>query len=276
MKPLLAGLLITTLMFLTTPVEASFPGIYGDRLDCLESCEKQFKELKRYARKGSPRAQTLLDVLYKTGEMEVTPNKTDAWRWMKRANRQRFAPAQFHMSRWYREGFRTEVDVEKADDLLSRSAEQGYIPARFEWAIRLVEKGDLDTAVEYMNEAYDAKYPLALALADFLDEQKAKSTSSSTAAAQNASMTSNTVLEDRPGDENTIVVYGSKEQPELLYAELLQDIKDMGVYDERGATGSRLGDTKCGERGSGCKAYRFDAGALSYYDLNRLIYNRRN
>jgi TPR repeat protein len=199
--------------------------------------------------------------------MEVTPDEDEAWRWMKRANRQRFAPAQFHISRWYREGFRTEVDIERADELLSRAAEQGYIPAMFEMGMRMLDSGDIDLAIEYINEAYEQKYPLALKLADYLATKQAGSI------VEEGVTTDSTVLRDEPTDENTLVIYGSRDKPEVLFVDLLQDMKEMGVYDQRGATGSRLGDTKCGEPGSGCKSYKVDSATIEY-DLRRLIRNR--
>lgn len=106
--------------------------IAADRLDCFEDCEKQYKQLKKYARNGSPQAQVLLGLAYKTGEIGNLIEPDQAWRWMKRAARQRYAPAQFYLSEWYRVGYEREMNLEKAADLLERAAAQNYPPAQYQ------------------------------------------------------------------------------------------------------------------------------------------------
>ncbi|MBT8449303.1 MAG: hypothetical protein KJO69_06415 [Gammaproteobacteria bacterium] len=266
-----------------------------DRLECVEDCEQQYKKLRRYARNGSPRAATLVGLIYKTGEFDREPDPDEAWRWMKRAKLQQFAPAMYYISEWYREGYRTEVDVERADGYLQRSADKGYIPAIFQLGMRKMENEQHEEGMALINVALKAKYPLAIQFNDMLitkfDEQELLSTDGTLVLSGNSSTVAETAVvsqaetetpENTTGSsassesesENTLVVYGTKEDPQLLFVNLLKELEDIAMFNKRGYTGSRLGYLKCGMPGSACRTVKFEDG-FSYDTFLRSVFGIR-
>lgn len=249
---------------------AKVNGVYKDSLECVEDCEAQLKEIKRYARNGSPHAQTLLALAYKTGELGITPDEDMAWKWLKRAKFQKFPPAQYYISHWYRDGFAGEKDLERANKYLKRSAEQGFNAAEFEYALVLMNNNQLDESIEFLNKAYDAKYPPAIKFVDtLLPSQKKVENSQDTVIDRDETL----IAEQSPRDkhrgynnpydkDNKLLVYGSKEDPFFLMTRMIAGIEDMRVYEQRGRTGSRVGDQKCGDPLSRCIVVQDDGFAL--------------
>jgi tetratricopeptide (TPR) repeat protein len=236
------------------------PAVIADSvsLECLDECQSAFNELKKYARNGSPHAQTLLALTYKTGEMEIAKDKDQAWKWIKRAKNQSFPPAMYHLSRWYRQGFRTDVNIAEADRYLERAATFGYAPALYEYGVRMLNKGDYDDGIRYINAAAEKNNRSAISLIERL--QSLSNTAGKKVVLDDSAMAE--ALVNQPGD-NILVVQGSRIQPESLFVTVLEAIRAQAVYSTKGTTGSHLSDVKCGQPGSGCRVIDFDESAIS-------------
>lgn len=118
------------LSMLFAPLQVlSSPNIAALKCSNKKQCATLSRKLKKTAKAGSPTSQTLLALSYRSGELsKVDPQR--AWRWLKRSMKKRYAPAYFIAATWYAEGYHTEVDPNKAAELLNLSAEYGYIRAK--------------------------------------------------------------------------------------------------------------------------------------------------
>ena len=224
----------------------------SERLDCFEDCEKQYKQLKRYARNGSPQAQTLLGLSYKTGEIHGEINSGQAWRWMKRAAKQRFAPAQYYISHWYREGYDKAIDLKRADEYLQYAAEKNYPPALYELGVRKLTNEDNESGMELLEKSakkgdVEAKQLVAQIKGQPLPED------ATTIKMVGPGMVTSTIEQTA---DDVITVVGSVEDPMFLFDTMLDQIKDLKKYDRPGTTGTRVGDIKCGDFGSRCRVYK--------------------
>ena len=217
--------------------------------DCGIECEQQFNWLRKYARNGSPRAQTLLAISYKTGEYGSV-NSYRAWKWIRRAKRQLHAPALYISSQWYRKGYDTEVDIDKADSLLERAAEMNFAPAvldlaklmynakKNEAAYLLLEKAASFGLTEAKIIIDKVKPKIALTKVDMITNQQR--------------LQKNKEILESHSEGELITIFANEQDPFILMGNMLTDIKSTNIYEKRGTTGSRLSDIKCGQSGSGC------------------------
>ena len=216
-------------------------------LECDEDCMDKFNRLKKFARNGSPEAQTLLAISYRTGEMsEVDPKR--AWKWIKYPVRLRYAPALHIISQWHREGFETEVNIEKADEYLERAAKLGFSPAVYDLAILHYDQKDYQKSIELFESAAklgnpDAKRVMTK-LTAFLENANGNGKSGSASTEQSEAQ--------HGDDQNVLTIVGSQEPPIVLFENFYSQLKDLNIYNRRGVTGSRLGFRKCGEPGTSC------------------------
>ena len=257
--------LIAALFIASSPVYIAETNIkFTSSLDCFEACEKQYKNIRRYARNGSPHAQTLLALIHKTGELQTEVDPDESWRWMKRAQKQKFAPAQYHYSTWYRVGYETEIDIEKADILLEKAVAQKYPPALFDYGLLLLEKGEIDQGLDFIYLASDGKSPKAVKFLKDLEQRIASKKSLDT---DNPPSVETAIVEVPTPESNPedyeLTIYGSKATPETLMVNMIKEISDLAVYDRRGISLSR-GDVKCGQPGSGCKAFIHNKLAVNH------------
>lgn len=230
-----------------------------DSLGCDGGCETLFKKLKKFARNGSPHAQTMLAVSYRTGESEVPKNATQAWRWIKRAVRQRHAPAMHIKSMWHREGYAEPVNIERADWYLQRAADTNYAPAILDLAILNFQRHQNKEGLRLLTKVADMGYPRATELMSKIKKPAPKE--SKKELAQNTGKSSDKKLpqgeqrqaEGVHSEGEVITIVADEVDPVELFAEMIDMIRNMKIYNQRGTTGSRISDRKCGQPGSGCR-----------------------
>ena len=211
-------------------------------LDCEDECEKLFSQLKKYASHGSPQAQTLLALAYKSGE-GVEINNDSAWRWIRRAYRQSFPPASHIVSKWYRQGFNTDIDVETADRHLRDAAERDYGPAILDLGILNYQRNNEVLAAELIDKAAKMGSSKAKSIIEEINPKEIHQFDKVNLKESLPSPIRNAGNYD--GDENTLTIIGQKDEPIVILTKLLLDVKAYGFYDQRGTTGSRLSDRKC-------------------------------
>ena len=88
-------------------------------------CDYIFKQMKKYAKNGSPHAQATLSLLY-LGGFGTEMNTDLSVKYMKRAAKNGLAYAAYKLGMLYREGQLLEKDDEQADHWLHRAAKSGY------------------------------------------------------------------------------------------------------------------------------------------------------
>ena len=254
MRNIILASLIIAFGFVMAPVKADSKL----NLECFESCLEAFKELKKYARNGSPHAQILLALTFKTGELDVEQDNDAAWKWMKRARSQSFPPAMYYSARWYREGFRTDIDLAKADQYLERAATFGYAPAMYELGIRKLSIGQSSDGMRYIRAAADKNHARANRFLERIDSLNLNSTENLTLddSAVNEALTTYS-------DDNVITVTGSSFSPEGVFLNALAAIKQQAIYNTKGTTGSHISNVKCGQPGSGCRVINMDDAVVS-------------
>ncbi len=221
------------------------------RLECSENCESMIKQLKKYSRNGSPQAQTILALSYKSGELLETIDNKLAWKWMKRARNQNYPPALFYISQWYRQGYNTDIDVSKANEYLERSAKKKYPPALIDLGILYIQKNNTEEGISLIEEAAKTGHPKAKQLLMSFKPQ-----ASAIAEVSNLKTHPKTITGAKsvaqPVDE-VITILGDELEPFYVFENILVEIDELNIYDKRGTTGTRLGDLKCGQPGSGCR-----------------------
>ena len=230
-----------------------------DSLGCDGGCETLFKKLKKYARNGSPHAQTMLAVSHRTGESEIPKDASQAWRWIKRAARQRHAPAMHIRSMWHREGYAESVNIERADWYLQRAADTNYAPAILDLAILNFQRHQDKEGLRLLTKVADMGYPRATKLMSKI--KKPAPMESKNGLSQNMGKPSREKLRqneqqqaDSPNPEGEVITIVADEvDPVELFAEMIDMIRNMKIYNHRGTTGSRISDRKCGQPGSGCR-----------------------
>lgn len=90
-----------------------------------KSCEYIYKEMRKFAKNGSPHAQATLALLYKGG-FGTDMDKDLSVKYIKRAAKNGLAFAEYKLGILYREGQLVEQDNEQADYWIRRSAKAGY------------------------------------------------------------------------------------------------------------------------------------------------------
>ena len=260
---------VGTLVILGISSMNAFAISNSDLLDCEEQCDNLFSKLKKYASHGSPHAQTLLALAFKTGE-GVEVDNDSAWRWIRRAHRQAFPPALHTASKWFRQGFATEVDIEEADALLQRAADQNFGPAILDLGILHYHRNNEVLALELINKA--AKMGSEKAKL-FLNQKKVsdmkKNQRPNEAITQVEQVDSENMDRDIENDGEILTIVGNRQDPITLLNNVLAGISDSGYYDTKGTTGSRLTDRKCTGDAKGfmdCKV------VYSRQDKNKTIY----
>lgn len=233
-------------------------------LDCDEACIEKVNKLKKFARNGSPEAQTLLAISYKTGEMTEVDSKR-AWKWIKTAIRLRYAPALHIVSQWHREGFETDVNIQKANEYLERAAKQEFSPAVYDLAILHYDQKDFQKSIQLFESAAklgnpDAKRVITKLVA-FLESSN-KTDKSESSSEINADF-------EQSEDSNVLTIVGSQEAPIVLFENFFSELKDLGIYNRRGVTGSRIGFRKCGQPGTGCNVqFNRSTDSVELMDVN--------
>ena len=136
----------------------------SSRFDCPVSCQTAFNQIKKFARNGSPHAQTLLALTYRLDHYEQTEAAEQAWRWLNIARSQSFPPAMYYASHWHREGYNISINVARANELLERSAAADYPPAVYELAIRQLSTADSNKGINNLKRAADLNNASAVSL----------------------------------------------------------------------------------------------------------------
>lgn len=252
------SLLFSTFTFSTEQPEPSSqqPSIRAElsnSLGCDETCEDLFKKLKRFARNGSPHAQTLLAVSYKNGENGLPADSKLAWKWIKRAATQRHLPALHMKSQWHRTGYASEPDIERADEYLERAAKYNYPAAIFDLAVLNLQRKNDELAFQYLNRVANMGYPKAKKLLAALESEIPQETKNLLAVQTAKQKARQLDLAKAKQEGEVITIIASQEDPVVLLGDLLVDIRKTNMYDRKGTTGTRLGDKKCGQVGSRCR-----------------------
>jgi len=263
LKPL-SSLIFIVMLITGTNAEASSSLGNSERFVCHENCSQLVSQLKKFARNGSPDAQTLLALSYRSGELLDTIDPDKAWKWMKRAKLQDHPDALFYISGWYRNGYETEVDIERANGYLERSAKMKYTPAQLDYGILLLKRNEVENGIAFIEEAARKSHPRAKQIMSAINASR-NSVDKELKVAKSPDTASVPELVDainhQPNDE-VLTIYGSKKAPQFVFASLIEGIRDQKIYADRGTTGARLSDRKCGQKGSGCKVFRFDNSSL--------------
>jgi hypothetical protein len=231
--------------------------------ECETECKKTFSQLKKYASHGSPKAQTLLALAYKSGE-GVEVNNEYAWRWIRRAHRQAYPPALHIASKWFRTGYYTAINIKKADSFLERAIKQDYGPAILDYGILNYQRENDKLAIELITKASDmgslhAKKILQKIQAgkkDIVTENRVSKIDNPNKSGIKTEQPS-TLKDDETEDEyydygdvdkgEVMTVIGNQMEPILLLANIVTDIKESKNYDFKGSPGSRVSDRKCGK-----------------------------
>ncbi len=247
---LLIILLFTPSIFATDL--ASTPQSNEQLLECDDNCASLTNDLKKFAKKGSPKAQLLLGLAYKTGEIlgEIDHNK--AWKWMKKSYRQDYPPAYYYLSEWYRTGYNTEIDIVLADEYLKFAAEKGYHPALISLSMLNYKKKDNETGYKLLKQAAEKGNIKARKI---LTSHKAKTATDEEQSAQN--IKNGKSVNNNVSDDNVITIVGNNLSPVESLELILRNIKDQKIYNRIGTTGSRLnGGYKCGHKHSRCRVMK--------------------
>jgi TPR repeat protein len=264
---LISGILFSISVFSKESIELehneeSKPSELSNSLGCDQTCEDLFKKLKRFARNGSPHAQTLLAVSYKNGENGLQSDAKLAWKWIKRAATQRHLPALHIKSQWHRVGYASEPDIERADVYLERAAKYNYPAAIFDLAVLNFQRKNDELAFQHLNRVANMGYPKATKLMAALAVQIPTETQK-LLDQQTAIQKSKRAAKKAKQDGEVITIVASQEDPVLLLGDLLVDINKTGIYNRRGTTGTRVGDKKCGQVGSRCRVEKADSYAFT-------------
>ncbi|MFT5521479.1 MAG: hypothetical protein ACI9IA_002080 [Enterobacterales bacterium] len=246
-------IVITVLILLSCSISSylSAGEISGtQRLECYENCEDRVAQLKKYSRNGSPQAQTILALSYKSGELLETIDDDLAWKWMRRARNQTYPPALYYISQWHRQGYHTDIDVPRADKYLERSANKNYPPALLDLGILFIKKNDIEEGLRLIEQAAKAGNPKAKQLLKSITP-KTKDVAEVTQPIANQPIPINTKQIAHP-DDQVLTVIGEQTEPFYIFENIMDEIKELEIYSRRGSTGSRVGDKKCGQPGSGC------------------------
>ena len=142
-----------------------------------------------------------------------------------------------------------------------------------------MEANNYEDGMAMVNVAIKANYPPALKFNEMLTRafENQKTTEDGTIV-----LSAETLKESNSGSvesvaqasDETLVVYGSKEDPQLLMVNLMKELEDVAMFNKRGFTGSRLGDVKCGQQGSGCQVFKFEDG-FGYDTFLRNVFGLR-
>lgn len=245
----------------SVPTQESKTSQLANSLSCDESCADLFKKLKRFARNGSPHAQTLLAVSYKNGENGVKSDSKLAWKWIKRAATQRHLPALHIKSQWHRAGYASEQDIERADEYLERAAKYNYPAAIYDLAVLNLQRKNDELAFQHLNRVANMGYPKATKLMAALATEIPPNTQK-LLDEQTAIQKSKLAAKKAKHDGEVITIVASQEDPVLLLGDLLASIKKEAIYNRKGTTGTRVGDKKCGQVGSRCRVEKADSYAF--------------
>ncbi len=90
-----------------------------------KSCDLIFKKMQKFAKNGSPHAQAVLALFYRSGYGTEIDHELSV-RYIKRAAKNRVALAQYDLGILYRIGHTVEKNEIESDFWLNRSAKAGY------------------------------------------------------------------------------------------------------------------------------------------------------
>ncbi|TQV72364.1 sel1 repeat family protein [Aliikangiella marina] len=105
-------------------VRATLSELCGEK-----SCKTIFKKLRKYARNGSPHAQSVLAMMY-LGGIGVDQDLEAGYKYMRKSAKNGLAFAQYHLAIMYRDGVVTDKDEEESLKWLTKSASSGYRQAK--------------------------------------------------------------------------------------------------------------------------------------------------
>ena len=248
---LLIGLLFFSLL---STSEASKHQSSLKQIDqCSQSCQKKVKQLIRYAFNGSPQAQTTLALAYQSGEL-VEKDDSQAWKWIKRARNQGYSPALHIVSQWYRRGYNTQINHDKANYYLARAAKKAdYSPAVLDLGLLHYKNSDDKKAIPLIQSAAKMGHPRARYLLKLISGDPEKTSKE---------LEKNLIIVNNHNQQTTekkVTIVANKESPMQLFNNLLANIKDQAIYERKGMTGQRTGDRKCGHSSPGCNTLTNDA-----------------
>ncbi|WP_196139212.1 tetratricopeptide repeat protein [Aliikangiella sp. G2MR2-5] len=233
--------------------------------NCDSTCESLFVRLKKFARNGSPQAQTLLALAFKNGE-GVSVDDDKAWLWIQRAARQRFAPAMHILGRWHYDGYKTSANKELAEKYFKRSVDKNYGPAMFDLGILYLASSRDSLAIEQFSKAANRGSQQAIEILRTVAPDKMSEFDN---VLQNSSDMPPKGEQELQG-ENIVTIYSDKQSHFDMLFNIVEEIDSLGVYDSKGTTGSRTGYRKCGMAGSGCKLLNVDDFIMAF-SLNDIV-----
>ena len=203
--------------------------------NCENSCKENINKLEKYARAGSPEAQTIIALSYKTGEFtEVDPTKS--WKWIMPAVRMRYAPALHTASTWFRNGFGYKTqNLERANELLSKAVEKGFPPAIYDSAILNYRSGNITIAKKQLEEAAQLGHKTSARLLSKL---------------VSSDLVDNVIDKTEFNVENKLIIRKTDMEVEEMLAGLVELLASK--YGRAQGTGSRLGYRNC-EDSVGCQ-----------------------
>ncbi|RUO78253.1 tetratricopeptide repeat protein [Pseudidiomarina taiwanensis] len=279
--------------------------IMADEMECTsDECSEAMAELVRFSLNGSPDAQVIVALAYATGD-GVPLNHTLARQHLKRALRNQDLRAWHIYSRWLRDGFIFEQDLNAATEALNRAADRGFLTALHERAIRNFSEtatdnsatvADLERAAEELYKP--SMYLLAqlkaaglgtpqdieraaelyafLARSNYREsEQRLEGLVGSAALAeqkQTLSMRVVNEIAERYQIENeqameVITVSAARIETQDYVIDLAAQLDKLRVFDGRGSTGSNIRGQVCGRGTASCRViYDAAAGTVSFAD----------
>jgi hypothetical protein len=154
---------------------------------------------------------------------------------------------------WHREGFAQEADVERADYYLKQAADKNYAPAILDLAILNFQRHQDKEGLRLLTKVVDMGFPKATQLMAMLQP---KQQAIEVKQEQHASTEGNNIVQvdqDLALEGEVITIIADEQDPVEQFAEMIDMIRKMKIYNHRGTTGTRVGDRKCGQPGSGCR-----------------------
>jgi len=178
--------------------------------DCEEECKKLYKKMKIYAFNGSPHAQTMLALSY-------------------------------------RNGYHTEVDVDRADNYLKRAANNKYPPAILEQGKKHYKNNDHELGQKLIIRAAKLGDLNAKRLLKIMSPQNEDIKKKISKMAQIKDINN----EEKFGE--VLTIFAADMTPVQQLSFVLERINDMEIYNRKGSVASRVSDIKCGNIASSCR-----------------------
>ena len=114
--------------------------------------KKGFEYIKKAAEQGHVGAHVYLGMMYMEG-VGTQSNPQEAFKWYKLASDKGDASAHYVVAQFYANGCVVEQDVDKCFEYLRLSAEGGYDDGQAEYAVVLLERGNITDAIKLVDKS---------------------------------------------------------------------------------------------------------------------------